>query len=261
MWTRECWQVRWPARWPVERRGGWRLRPRRLSRGSSQRPAPADYNKGCPLSGEDRGGRTDPRLYCRGARTDALPVKRGGPTKAHPLTSPARSVTRQLVDLAWPIVGLNVLQVLTLAVDTAMCGRLPHPDRVLTALGFATQVVFLLMVAMMGLMVGTVALISRAPRRRRQPAGGARAGPVHHAHGDPRGRDRRGGQPRRRAHRSGPGGVPGRGGRGAGVSAPAAHRYRLLLHEHAPGAGCAVASAIRGCRSRSRCSRTFSTCF
>ncbi len=64
--------------------------------------------------------------------------------------------------MAWPIIGLNVLSVLTLAVDTAMCGRLEDSETALKALGFATQVVFLLMVAMMGLTVGTVALVSRA---------------------------------------------------------------------------------------------------
>ena len=51
---------------------------------------------------------------------------------------------------------------LTLAVDTVMCVRLPNPEGVLAALGFATQLVFLLMVMMMGLSVGTVALVARA---------------------------------------------------------------------------------------------------
>jgi putative MATE family efflux protein len=60
------------------------------------------------------------------------------------------------------MVGLNVLQVLALAVDTAMCGRLEHAEQALSALGFATQVIFLLMVAMIGLTTGNVALVSRA---------------------------------------------------------------------------------------------------
>jgi putative MATE family efflux protein len=51
---------------------------------------------------------------------------------------------------------------LTLVVDTAMCGRLPDSEAALTALGFATQLVFLLLVLMMGLTVGTVALVARA---------------------------------------------------------------------------------------------------
>ena len=69
---------------------------------------------------------------------------------------------RQLVGLAWPIVGLNVLNVLALAVDTAMCGRLPASETALAALSYATQVIFLLMDAMLGLTAGTVATIARA---------------------------------------------------------------------------------------------------
>ena len=73
-----------------------------------------------------------------------------------------RTIFRRLFDLAMPIVGLNVLSVLTLAVDTAMCGRLVNAEQALTALGFASQLIFLLMVAMLGLTVGTVAFIARA---------------------------------------------------------------------------------------------------
>ncbi len=69
---------------------------------------------------------------------------------------------RRLTALAAPIVGINVLNVLVLAIDTAMVGRLDNADQLLTALGFAIQVVWLLMVAMIGLTVGTVALIARA---------------------------------------------------------------------------------------------------
>ncbi len=73
-----------------------------------------------------------------------------------------RTIFRRLFDLAMPIVGLNLLSVLTLAVDTAMCGRLVDAEEALTALGFAGQLIFLLMVAMLGLTVGTVAFIARA---------------------------------------------------------------------------------------------------
>lgn len=73
-----------------------------------------------------------------------------------------RTIFRRLVDLAMPIVGLNVLSVITLAVDTAMCGRLVNAEEALTALGFASQLIFLLMVVMLGLTVGTVAFIARA---------------------------------------------------------------------------------------------------
>ncbi len=69
---------------------------------------------------------------------------------------------RRLLDLAMPVVGLNVLNVLTLFVDTAMCARLPEAEVALAALGFSTQIVFLLTTAMIGLTVGTVALVARA---------------------------------------------------------------------------------------------------
>ncbi|MFK7985740.1 MAG: MATE family efflux transporter [Sandaracinaceae bacterium] len=73
-----------------------------------------------------------------------------------------QSILVRLTRLAMPIVGLNVLNVLALAIDTAMCGRVPGAEAVLTGLGFATQIVFLLMVMMMGLLVGSVALVARA---------------------------------------------------------------------------------------------------
>lgn len=75
---------------------------------------------------------------------------------------PPASIPRQLFSLSAPIIGLNVLNVTMLAVDAALCGRLPGAEVALSALGFATQVVFLLMVAMLGLLVGTVALVARA---------------------------------------------------------------------------------------------------
>ncbi len=77
---------------------------------------------------------------------------------------PQGSIPRQLFRLAAPIIGINVLTVLMLAVDSALCGRLPGAEAAdaLAALGYATQVVFLLMVAMLGLIVGTVALVARA---------------------------------------------------------------------------------------------------
>ena len=74
----------------------------------------------------------------------------------------ASSIPRRLASLAWPIIGVNVLNVLALAVDTAMIGRTEMVDTALTGLGFATQVIFLLMVAMLGLTVGTVAFVARA---------------------------------------------------------------------------------------------------
>jgi putative MATE family efflux protein len=76
--------------------------------------------------------------------------------------APKTTIARRLFTLAAPIIGLNTLTVLTLAVDMAMCGRLPDSETVLTGLGYATQLVFLLLIAMMGLSVGTVALVARS---------------------------------------------------------------------------------------------------
>lgn len=77
-------------------------------------------------------------------------------------TATPRPIARRLVDLAWPIIGLNMLQVLALAVDTAMVGRTAGPEVALTGMGYASQLVFLLMVGMIGLTVGTVAQVARA---------------------------------------------------------------------------------------------------
>ena len=73
-----------------------------------------------------------------------------------------RSVPRRLLNLALPVIGLNVLNVMALFVDTAMVGHVPNADAALTGLGYGVQLLFLLMVGMMGLTVGTVALVSRA---------------------------------------------------------------------------------------------------
>jgi putative MATE family efflux protein len=74
----------------------------------------------------------------------------------------SKSIPKALFELALPIVGLNVLNVLMLAVDSALCGRLPNSQQALAALTFSLQIVFLLMVAMLGLLVGTIALVARA---------------------------------------------------------------------------------------------------
>lgn len=94
--------------------------------------------------------------------TRAEPPAPESPTAPPADTRGTQGTFRQLWDLALPAVGLNLLAVTSLAVDTIMCGRLDNGEAVLTALGFATQVVFLLLVIMIGLLVGTVALVARA---------------------------------------------------------------------------------------------------
>jgi len=77
-------------------------------------------------------------------------------------TSTRLEISKSLFSLAWPIIGLNVLQVLALAVDTAMVGHSEDAQVALTGMGYASQLLFLLMVAMFGLTIGTVAFVSRA---------------------------------------------------------------------------------------------------
>lgn len=101
----------------------------------------------------------DPRPEHDGPAEVAAPVADGD---AKPEELHGASLLLRLFRLALPIMGLNTLNVLALAVDTAMCGHLENPESVLAALSFATQLVFLLMVAMLGLSVGTVSLVSRA---------------------------------------------------------------------------------------------------
>jgi putative MATE family efflux protein len=72
------------------------------------------------------------------------------------------SLPRQLFSLSVPIIGINVLSVTMLAVDSALCGRLPNAAAALSAFGFTTQIVLLLIAATLGLIVGTVALVARA---------------------------------------------------------------------------------------------------
>ena len=73
-----------------------------------------------------------------------------------------QDVRGELVRIAMPVIGLNMLGVLSLGIDTAMCGHLSNGDVALAALGFATQVVLASNVTVLGLTVGTVALIARA---------------------------------------------------------------------------------------------------
>lgn len=108
-----------------------------------------------------RAGGIDP-LGCRPVSAPQSSSTASPSPASHSSQASQASITRKLFALAAPIIGINTLSVLMLAVDSALCGRLPDSDHVLAAIGFAVQVVFLLMVAMLGLIVGTVALVARA---------------------------------------------------------------------------------------------------
>ncbi|MCA9578374.1 MAG: MATE family efflux transporter [Polyangiales bacterium] len=88
------------------------------------------------------------------------PATTDAPFASTPAAAP--SALRELMRLAWPVVGLNVLNVLALIVDAIMCGHLENGEEALMALGFAGQILFLMVVIMMGITVGAVALVARA---------------------------------------------------------------------------------------------------
>jgi MATE family multidrug resistance protein len=77
-------------------------------------------------------------------------------------TEAPRSISRQLVALALPMMGGSLFQVAMLIADGIMCGHIADHGRSLTALGFAVQIVFLLLVPSSALGIGAVALMSRA---------------------------------------------------------------------------------------------------
>lgn len=68
----------------------------------------------------------------------------------------------QLLRLAWPITVMNVLGVVTVAVDTALVGHLPDAGHALAAMAFAGDIVMVLTAAMIGLSVATAALMAGA---------------------------------------------------------------------------------------------------
>ena len=74
----------------------------------------------------------------------------------------APSARRELIRMSLPVIGLNLLNVTAVIVDAIMCGHLPNGEEALTALGFAGQISFLMVVIMMGITVGAVALVARA---------------------------------------------------------------------------------------------------
>jgi putative MATE family efflux protein len=72
------------------------------------------------------------------------------------------SLVRELCALAFPIVGANLLFMTMFVVDAIMCGRLPHGETALAAIGFGLQILWFFAQVMTGLTTGTVALVARA---------------------------------------------------------------------------------------------------
>lgn len=72
------------------------------------------------------------------------------------------SIPARLRALTLPIMGMSLLGVVTLLVDTMICGRLPDAEVALSALAFSLSLLLLIMVAMLGLSIGATSLIARA---------------------------------------------------------------------------------------------------
>lgn len=98
----------------------------------------------------------------RGGRCGYSPRTPGVPPLSESDDRPLPALFGRLLALSWPIIGLNALQVLAIVVDTAMIGRTPTAEQALTGMGYAGQLAWLLMVAMIGLTVGTVAFMARS---------------------------------------------------------------------------------------------------
>ncbi len=67
---------------------------------------------------------------------------------------------RSILDLAWPVIIANFLQVLTTTVDLVMVGRIGVAD--IAAVGIGGNLVFFAQTVMIGVTAGTIALVSRS---------------------------------------------------------------------------------------------------
>jgi putative MATE family efflux protein len=96
-------------------------------------------------------------LAARG--TDALP------RRASEASLSTRSLTREIVSLAWPVMGSQVLLGLTGLIDRMMIGRLAEEGSAaipLAAVGYATQLFFLIHSTLVAVGLACVALMARA---------------------------------------------------------------------------------------------------
>src|SRR5437868_10532459 len=74
------------------------------------------------------------------------------------------SLNRQLFHLAWPSLVENLLQTMLGVVDLIFVGKLGADA--IAGVGLGSQLMFTLVVAFMGISVGTTALVARAIGRR-----------------------------------------------------------------------------------------------
>lgn len=78
---------------------------------------------------------------------------------APPEESP-RKLRRAILDLAWPVIVANFLQVLAVTIDLVMVGRIGVTE--INAVGIGGNLVFFTFTVMIGITSGTIALVARA---------------------------------------------------------------------------------------------------
>ena len=84
---------------------------------------------------------------------------------ASPPEDTPRSLRHALLDLAWPVIIANFLQVLATTIDLIMVGRIGVAE--LAAVGVGGNIVFFTFTVMIGITSGTIALVARAVGGRR----------------------------------------------------------------------------------------------
>ncbi|HTD81704.1 MAG TPA: MATE family efflux transporter [Thermoplasmata archaeon] len=75
-------------------------------------------------------------------------------------TGPAGQLRRSILNLAWPVIIANFLEVLAGTIDLVMVGRLGVAD--IAALGSGVNLIFFSTTVMIGVSSGTIALVARA---------------------------------------------------------------------------------------------------
>jgi len=75
-------------------------------------------------------------------------------------TGPAGQLRRSILNLAWPVIIANFLEVLAGTIDLVMVGRLGVAD--IAALGSGVNLIFFASTVMIGVSSGTIALVARS---------------------------------------------------------------------------------------------------
>ncbi|MGB0389036.1 MAG: MATE family efflux transporter [Ardenticatenaceae bacterium] len=82
------------------------------------------------------------------------------PVPPHEAVSDSRSLRRRVLDLAWPVIGENLLQTLLMVIDTLLVARLGA--EALAGVGGALQILFFVIAVLSALSVGSAVLVAQA---------------------------------------------------------------------------------------------------